>query len=92
MGSVTQAFAAPPPQQPGPMPGVPPPDMQASGPSEYTRLFKAPAAPPEPAPVAPQVAAAAPAPPKSSKLPLILVIVGLVAVIVVLVLFLVLRK
>lgn len=91
MGSVTQAFAAAPPPQPGPMPGVPPPDMQASGPSEYTRLFKAPVAPPEAAPLAPQ-AAAAPAPPKASKLPLILVIVGLVAVIVILVLFLVLRK
>ena len=91
MGSVTQAFAAPAQPQPGPLPGVPPPDMQASGPSEYTRLFKAPAAVPEPAPVAPQ-AAAAPAPPKASKLPLILVIAGLVAVIVILVLFLVLRK
>ena len=70
---------------------MPPPDMQASGPSEYTRLFKTPAAPPETAPASLQPVAA-PAPPAASKLPLILVIVGLVAVIVILVLFLVLKK
>ena len=92
-GSVTQSFSTQARPQPGLLPGVPPPDMQVTGPSEYTRLFKAPTAPPEPPPVAPQAAAApAPAPPKASKLPLILGIVGLVAVIVILVLFLVLRK
>ncbi|MDP2998370.1 MAG: hypothetical protein Q8N47_12860 [Bryobacterales bacterium] len=88
---MTQAFAAQAHPQPGLLPGVPPPNMQASGPSEYTRLFKAPTAAPEQAPAALQ-AVAAPAPPKASKLPLILVIAGLVAVIVVLVLFLVLKK
>jgi hypothetical protein len=101
-GSVTQAFATPAAPPPGPvgipLPGVPPPDMQPAGPSEYTRMFKAPAAPPEPAPgpggtpAQPAAPAAFAAPQKASKLPLILGLGGLAVVILFLVLFFVLKK
>jgi hypothetical protein len=96
--SVTQAFATSAAPQPAPLPGIPPPEMQQSGPSEFTRMFKAPAAPAEAVPglggaPPPQAAPAAfAAPPKTSQLPLILGLGGLVLVIVFLVLFFALKK